>query len=72
MGIMNIATTNGVCQMKNIDAHIRSNNCRVAVVCAATMGSDLRLVANCRSKFPGTVNSWEISHTAQRGAKARV
>ena len=36
------------------------------------MGLDLRLVANCRSKFPSTVNSWEISHTAQRGAKARV
>jgi hypothetical protein len=27
MGIMIIATTNGVCRTKNIGAHIRSSNC---------------------------------------------
>jgi hypothetical protein len=36
------------------------------------MGSRLRLVADSFSKFPSTVNPWEISHTVQRGAKARV
>jgi hypothetical protein len=33
------------------------------------MGSRLRLVADSFSKFPSTVNTWEISHAAQRGTK---
>jgi hypothetical protein len=34
------------------------------------MGSRLRVVAESFSNFPSAQNTWEISHTAQRGTKA--
>jgi hypothetical protein len=37
-----------------------------------TTRSRRRLVAESFSNFPSALNTWEISHTAQRGAKARV
>jgi hypothetical protein len=50
MGIMNIATTNGVSQMKNIDAHIRSSNCPDQ----ASRGSAVNELQDVLSKFPET------------------